>query len=638
MPPFAFDRLLSRFKSFWLIPIVLIFFVSALTSLSQLKRSIEILDERYGTSVWSLFQLKTELRRFHDSLTLYGLDNSKHDEIVERFDILWSRFPILLEGEDARQLKKIPQANELVIEAYSKIQSIEHTVLQELKTTPHLYTQIQLELVPYLRAVDKLTLDNYHFNNDFYNRGDKRVSSLQRQLIWLMLGLIVSGALLLIMVIRESKINRYQAEHDSLTNMPNRSYLRKMLTALCNKNTPFALHLIDLNGFKDINDTLGHLTGDQLLQAVSQRLLENIDAPFGCMTCRMGGDEFAILHNKYIDADSLKQVSAQIITSLEEEFSVDGHSCFIGGSVGSVIYPDHGLDASRLLTHADIAMYKAKENSPSSTQITFDFEMIASINRRNQLQKDLREALENNKLQLAYQPIITLTDHSVSYFEALLRWEHPLYGNLSPLEIIEVAEQYGLAQQLGSWVIDQASQQIHLWKQSGLPLVPIAINISPAMYRLDLASIINNTLHKYNLPPGTLCIEVTEDTTMQNIQEAQIVLSKLVENQVSIALDDFGTGLSSLSHLQQMSVQTLKIDRSFIFDITTNPTSNALVNNIIGIGHDLGMKVVAEGIESQEAADILQNYHCDLGQGYLFSKPLTAEDAFNFFKNKSTDR
>lgn len=158
------------------------------------------------------------------------------------------------------------------------------------------------------------------------------------------------------------------------------------------------------------------------------------------------------------------------------------------------------------------------------------------------------------------------------------------------------------------------------------------------MYRLDLASIINNTLNKYNLPPGTLCIEVTEDTTMQNIQEAQIVLSKLVENQVSIALDDFGTGLSSLSHLQQMSVQTLKIDRSFIFDITTNPTSNALVNNIIGIGHDLGMKVVAEGIESQEAADILKNYHCDLGQGYLFSKPLTAEDAFNFFKNTSTHR
>ena len=623
-------KVATRYKSFWLIPIVLIFFISALISLVQLKQSITILDDRYGTSVWSLFQLKTEMRRFYDSLSIYKNEPEAYEQVTERYDILWSRYPVLLKGEDAIQLDKIDGAKKLIASSFKDLQALESTVFGDLKTTPIVTDSIQEILKPHITAIDKLALENYHFNNDFYNRGDKRVAELQKQLIWLMLGLITSGCILLLIIVRESKINRFQAEHDSLTSMPNRAYLRNKLTKLCRQSEPFALHLIDLNGFKDVNDTLGHQAGDVLLQAVSQRLINEVDSQHGCITCRLGGDEFAILHQSYRSQYDLDQVSKKIINSLESEFYVDNHSCFIGGSVGSVVYPDHGEDASRLLTHADIAMYKAKEAAPTSKQVLFDFQMDAEINRRQQLQRDLRTALEDNELTLAYQPILNLQSQSVDYFEALLRWKHPIYGNLSPLEVIEVAEQYGLAHQLGCWVIDESCRQLSEWRAKGFDSLSISVNISPSMYRMDLSGTINDALSKNGLAKGSLGIEVTEDTTMQSIKEADKMLGKLIEENVSIALDDFGTGLSSLSHLQQMHVQTLKIDRSFIHDIVSNPTSSALVNNIIAIGHDLGMKVVAEGIECEEAAKILTNYFCDYGQGYLISKPLAPKDVLPY--------
>lgn len=615
-------KTLAVYKSFWLIPIVLIFFVSALVSLAQLKQSIAILDDRYGTSVWALFQLKTELRRFNDTLSIYKHSSSEYDQVTDRYDLLWSRFPVLLEGEDAFQLRKIPNAPKTVFEAFQTVKSLEKLVVGELKHDPELSTHIQVTLKPHLIAVDKLALDNYHFNNDFYNRGDQRVAKLQKQLIWLMLGLIASGSLFLLMILKESRINKYQAEHDSLTAMPNRAYLRKELSALCKENSAFALHLIDLNGFKDVNDTLGHHAGDVLLQSVSKRLVNEVDKQFGCITCRMGGDEFAVLHRFYTGEQDLSEVTTQIIKSLESEFTVDDHPCFIGGSVGSVIYPNHGSTASQLLTHADIAMYKAKEFAPTSKQVLFDFEMDATIKRKQQLQRDMREALENNKLTLVFQPIVSLNKKEVCYYEALLRWNHPVYGPLSPIEVIDVAEQYGLGHQLGCWVINESCKQIQQWQAQGVGALPVSVNISPSMYRYDLSSTIKQAISAHQLGSGMLWIEVTEDTTMQSIREANQMLDQLSSEGVSIALDDFGTGLSSLSHLKQMNIQTLKIDRSFIKDIDTNPISRSLVRNIIAIGHDLGMKVVAEGIETEIASQILSEFNCDFGQGYLFSKPL----------------
>jgi EAL domain-containing protein (putative c-di-GMP-specific phosphodiesterase class I) len=221
-----------------------------------------------------------------------------------------------------------------------------------------------------------------------------------------------------------------------------------------------------------------------------------------------------------------------------------------------------------------------------------------------------------------YQPIVSLQTQQVVSLETLLRWDHETYGAIPPLEIISIAEKYSLANTLGCWIIDEACRQIDEWRNEGFQPLPVAVNISPSMHQLDLAAIINQSLKQHNLPQGLIRIEVTEDTGMQILKETQDLLPGLARHNISVALDDFGTGLSSLSHLQQLPIQTLKIDRSFISKISEDQVSRRLVHNIIGIGHDLGMKVVAEGIENEAEASLLATYQCDYGQGYLFSKPL----------------
>ncbi|MBN0989002.1 putative bifunctional diguanylate cyclase/phosphodiesterase [Amphritea pacifica] len=607
-----------------LITIVLIFFISAAMSLFQLRQSISLLDENYGTSVFSMFQLKLELRRFNDALALYQVapDNVHLQQVKTRYDLLWSRFPVLLEGVDGEQITKIDHAKATLSQAFNTVKSLEHDVFKKLATEPEHSLQIQQTLEPQIAEIDALALQNYYQTNTLFNRSESQVIDLQQQLILLMCGLILSGSLLLVMIIRENRLNRYQAKHDSLTGIPNRAFLQNEITRYCRKKQPFALHLIDLNGFKDVNDTLGHHVGDALLEAVSHRLTSGIDKRYGCLTCRLGGDEFAIIQPRLISSDSLGIITGKVIQLFEKRFQIDQHTCFIGASIGSVIFPEHGIDVGSLLTRADIAMYKAKDRATHSSQMLFDFDMDAQIHRRQQLQRDLRIALERSKLHLVYQPIVSLQTQQVVCLETLLRWNHETYGAIPPLEIISIAEKYSLANTLGCWIIDEACRQIDEWRNSGFQPLPVAVNISPSMHQLDLAAIINQSLKQHNLPQGLIRIEVTEDTGMQILKETQDLLPGLARHNISVALDDFGTGLSSLSHLQQLPIQTLKIDRSFISKIGEDQVSRRLVHNIIGIGHDLGMQVVAEGIEDETEVSLLATYQCDYGQGYLFSKPL----------------
>ncbi len=616
------NRISTPKRGVFLALIVLIFFISALVSLVQLRESIQILEARYGTSVWSMFQLRIEMRRFYDALDYYHEDEHDVERIQERYDLLWSRFPVLLEGLDGEHLHNVEQGTLILQNAFSELKKQEAEVFEQLASDPRSAQRVRDAISPHLAAIERLTLENYHLNNEAFNRGDAQIAALQQKLVILILGLIISGSLLLHMVVKENRRNRYQALHDSLTMMPNRAYLRRELTDLCNRRRPFAMHMIDLNGFKDVNDSLGHHTGDLLLKAVAARLVELVDHHHKSLTCRLGGDEFAVLQYGVATEDEMQPVIRQIIDALEDEFLVEGHACYIGASIGSVLYPEHGHDASTLLSRVDMAMYKAKEQGPTSSARLFQLEMDKWQQRRHQLNRDLREAIASGGLHIQYQPIVSLSDGSVRSLEALLRWNHPELGPISPLDIIDVAEQYGVANELGCWIIERVCQQYQQWLESDTDMPPVSINISPSMYRLDLVDTITQLIRKYGLSDGNIWIEVTEDTTMKVIKEAEIVLSELKEHGVSIALDDFGTGLSSLSHLQQLNLQALKIDRSFVKDIICCETSAALVKNIIAIGHDLGMRVVAEGIEDRDSAALLARYGCDYGQGYLFSRPL----------------
>lgn len=620
----VFRRFIASSKSYWLLLIVLVFSISAGFGLYQLNQSIDILNKRYGTSVWSLFQLKSELRRFTDTIVMFEYGGASADELHDRYDILWSRFTVLLEGIDAEQLEKVDGAIEMISGVFEEVKEVEDLVFSLKPEDRELAETIRQRFEPYQVAVERLALGNYHFNNDFYNRGDKSVARLQQQLIYLMIGLMLSGGVLFLMVLRESRNNRFQALHDSLTGMPNRAFLREELVEACTYNTPFALHLLDLNGFKDVNDTLGHHCGDVLLQQVAWRLVEVLKQSRNVLVCRLGGDEFAIVQQGLEGREAAELAAQRIIEALDEEFIIDGHSCFVGASIGITLYPQHAKEVSTLLSHADLAMYRAKARSPESAYCFFRAEMDDAVKRRQQLFRDLREALELNQLELAYQPIVDLETGEVCYLEALLRWQHPQIGYIPPMEIVGIAEQYALAHQLGEWVIRQACRQSRLWQSDGASLVPISVNISPSLYRFDLVNVISEALATEGLPTYAISIEVTEDTTMQVITDAKDMLPRLHAMGISIALDDFGTGLSSLSHLQELSMQTLKIDRSFIQGMCKKESDCTLVSNIIGIGHDLGMKVVAEGIEEENVAQLLRYCGCDMGQGYLFSKPVPA--------------
>ncbi|MGH1463587.1 MAG: putative bifunctional diguanylate cyclase/phosphodiesterase [Neptuniibacter sp.] len=629
----TFPKNVSSWKTFWLIPIVLIFFISALVSLIQLKQSISILDARHGTSVWTLFQLRSEMRRFIDTLTIYEKDPSTLENVHHRYDILWSRFPVALKGVDSQQLSKIDGALDQIKTAFSEVKSLESLVFEGLPTNQKLALDIKAKIYPHLETIEKLSHDNFHSNNAFYNRSDREVAEMQEQLIWLMFGLISTGSLLLLMVLRENKVNLHQAEHDSLTNMPNRAFLRKVLSDRCASGLPFALHLIDLNGFKHINDSFGHHAGDQILQAVSSRLRDHIDRHYKCITCRLGGDEFAIVQTNVDNEHQIKQLACAIIDVLGKDLDVGNHLCQIGASIGSTMYPHHGRDGSTLLSHADIAMYQAKDNAPESSQKLFSFKMLEKINRRSQLQRELRGAIEKGELHLEYQPIISFKDGRVASLEALLRWNHPILNAVPPLEIIDVAEKYGVTEQLGLWLIQETARQIKAWSDEGLPRLPVSINISPSMYQQDLVAMINTALEENQLPKGLIWIEITEDTSIQIIHKVQKLLPSLSAQGIRASLDDFGTGLSSLSHLQQLPIQTLKIDRSFISHLQQNETSRALVKHIIDIGHDLGLNVVAEGIEEAYSDELLKQYQCDYAQGYYYSRPMRPELICDFFNS-----
>ncbi|MBY4678044.1 putative bifunctional diguanylate cyclase/phosphodiesterase [Marinobacterium arenosum] len=610
----------------WLLLVVVVFAGSALFSVHQLQQGINLLNQSYGSSIWSLFQLKNEWRRFDDYLRLYQYRIISRDELLLSYDLLWSRFPILLEGQDGRQLADIERGRQTIEEAFAALRSVEGRVIALRPSQPDAVHAIKARLEPHYPSVHELALRNFHQNNEFFDHNDRHLLNLQTQLGFSLLGVLVSGGCLLLMVLRENRRNRHQALHDSLTAMPNRTYLRQWLNELCDGDTSFALHLLDLNGFKEVNDTLGHHAGDRLLQMVADRLQQSQVQRQGFKVARLGGDEFAVLQYPVGRGDQARQAAQRIIDALAPAFEVEGHPFYIGGSIGTVLYPEHGSRTQDLLSRADMAMYEAKKQAPESACCFFRREMNQALKRRQRLHRDLRDALQRDELWLEYQPIVDMTSGRLHGLEALLRWQHPDLGMVPPPEIIEVAEQYGLGMQLGSWVVHQACRQNRIWQRQGLVSSRVSVNISPSMYRSELVDLIAQALSESELAAECLAIEVTEDTTMQVLQNSMDILPQLHRMGIDIALDDFGTGLSSLSHLKDLPVQTLKIDRSFVKDIGRDEHATRLVESMVQLGHNLGMRVVAEGIEDEAVLQLLRQQRCDYGQGYLYSKPLPAGD------------
>ncbi|AGX87980.1 EAL domain-containing response regulator [Candidatus Symbiobacter mobilis] len=419
---------------------------------------------------------------------------------------------------------------------------------------------------------------------------------------------------------------RHLAHHDPLTGLPNRLHLQGTLQrdlALSRReNRPLGLMFIDLDRFKTINDTLGHHVGDELLMEVSRRLRNCVRE--SDIVARLGGDEFVVLLSG-AGATAAAQVAEKIITLVAQPYEMYGHTLRTSPSIGISLFPEDGADADTLMRNADLAMYQAKSRGRNNAQF-FSQGVNQAARERLRLENDLHLALERGQLQLYYQPLVDTLSTEVVVVEALLRWHHPELGMVPPDQFIPLAEEIGLILPLGSWVLHQACQQLRHWRDAGHATVRVAVNLSLHQLRQEsFAHHIVEILHGYRLHGRDIELELTESMAMQNPEETIRVLHLLRAQAIDLALDDFGTGYSSLNHLKLLPIQRLKLDRSFVRDIETDPHDTAICSATVALAHAMGLRVVAEGVETPAQHAFLQSLGCDVMQGYLFARPQPAD-------------
>jgi len=431
----------------------------------------------------------------------------------------------------------------------------------------------------------------------------------------------------------------HSAQHDVVTNLPNRLLLNdriSMSISLAHRqNRIVAVLFLDLDRFKYINDSLGHAIGDHLLQSVSRRLVDGLRG--SDTVSRQGGDEFIILLSDISSEDDAAISARKILSLLNAPHSVDQQELHINGSIGISMYPKDGEDAETLIKNADTAMYHAKESGRNNFQF-FTREMSLRAMERQSLEGDLRGALDRKEFFLHYQTKVNLESGQITGVEALLRWRHPRRGLIAPAQFIAIAEDCGLIVPIGRWVLTEACRQVRRWARAQLPMLPIAINVSALELQMDgFVDGIRSVLSETGIDARHLELELTEGVLMDDVEARISVFHELKSLGVRLAVDDFGTGYSSLSYLKQFPISVLKIDRSFVRQITHNPDDSRIVSAIINMGRSLDYQVVAEGVETKEQREYLQSQRCTEGQGYLFSQPLSARRFANFWRNDQLD-
>ncbi|MEH1932182.1 MAG: EAL domain-containing protein [Nostoc sp.] len=433
----------------------------------------------------------------------------------------------------------------------------------------------------------------------------------------------------------EEKI-RYQALHDLLTGLPNRLLFNELLSKTVPNATrngeSLAVIFLDLDRFKVINDTLGHTLGDKLLQSVAQRLNDSLRG--GDTIARWGGDEFTILLPRVNDIEEVTLVAYRMLQALEDAFHLQGHELYVTASLGIALLDNNSPDAETLIQHADAALYYAKDKGRNNYQF-YSVSLSAKNPELLTLEKSLRYALERKEFTVYYQPRVSIATEEITGMEALLRWQHPEMGLVAPSVFIPLAEESGLIVAIGEWVLRTACSQNKTWQDAGFPPITIAVNLSLKQFRQPkLLETIAKVLEQTGLEPRFLELEITETTVIEDLNFTTRVLENLQQMGIYISIDDFGTGHSSLSRLQLLPLHNLKIDKSFIQDLTHDVKVAHIVKAIVGLGQSLGLKLTAEGVEKEEELEFLKSINCDDVQGFLFYRPLSALKATEILESK----
>jgi diguanylate cyclase (GGDEF)-like protein len=436
----------------------------------------------------------------------------------------------------------------------------------------------------------------------------------------------------------QAEVNEHQALHDSLTNLPNRTLfhdrVHQALASARRDHLHAAVMIMDLDRFKEVNDTLGHASGDELLKQVGLRLSESLRE--SDTVARLGGDEFGVLLPKVVDAEAAVAVARKLRTTLEEPFTIHGLALQMEASIGIALYPDHGGDVQSLLQRADVAMYVAKEH-PTGCEV-YTRERDGYSPDRLTLLTELRRAIDRGELLLHYQPKANLRTGEILGVEALVRWQHPERGMIPPDEFIPAAQKTGVIGPLTMFVLDEALRQCRTWSLQGLELC-VAVNLSTRnLLDLHLPEAVAELLARWEVPARLLELEITESTILADPVRAMQILSRLDEMGVRLSIDDFGTGYSSLAYLKRLPVDELKIDKSFILGMDESENDEVIVRSTIDLGRNLGLRVVAEGVESPQAWSRLAQLGCNVAQGYFLSRPVPAEDLTQWLADRASRR
>ncbi|WP_113930078.1 bifunctional diguanylate cyclase/phosphodiesterase [Bacillus sp. P14.5] len=430
-----------------------------------------------------------------------------------------------------------------------------------------------------------------------------------------------------------AKLN-YLAYHDSLTGLHNRSYMQESLSKKTGESKlPFYVLLLDLDYFKHINDTHGHFFGDEVLIKVSSFIKSKL-GPLD-RAGRLGGDEFVIFYHEEMNDLSIEDFCGSILDYLSNPLVINGRQITVTTSIGVASYPDNAETPGELLVKADISMYKTKGDGRNSFTI-FNNQLEEQFNKDITFQADLSKALLNNEFEVYYQPVISLKDKKVVGFEALLRWNHPEKGMVSPGEFIHIAEETGMIVSIGEWVVREACRQIHDWNRLLNQEYTISVNLSLKQFsKKDIFEVLWDIITETGISPSLVTIEITESMAMVNTEHTLSLLEKFKVNGIGISIDDFGTGYSSLSYLKDFSIHSIKIDRSFIKSVNESGKDDAIVKAIMSIAENLGIEVVAEGVELPQQEHFLVREQCRYAQGYHYSRPLNSSDLLKYLKGNS---
>ena len=436
-------------------------------------------------------------------------------------------------------------------------------------------------------------------------------------------------------VIAERKVELL-AYRDSLTNLPNRllfaDRLEQSLTRAERLREEVALLLIDIDDFKLVNDSFGHEAGDKLIQSIANLLSKSLRR--ADTVARLGGDEFAIIVDNIDGYDDVVSIANNLTTVLEHNVRLDDQETFTSASVGIAIFPGDGADASTLMKNADTAMFRAKENGRGSFQF-YKPEMSVNAMERLDLENSIRKAMDNDEMVIHYMPTVDLHKNDVAGVEALLRWQHPEKGIISPKDFIQVAEECGLMAPIGQWMVETVCKQLRVWKDAGMENQNVSINLAPQQFtESDIVDHFSRMMTEHGIEGSEITIEVTEKTLLKNEGEIETALNKLHKMGMTIALDDFGTGFASLSYLRDFPIDVVKIDSAFIAGIPDSEEDTAVVNAIAGVARGLKLSLLAEGVENERQLSLLKGLGCQFGQGYYWSKALPADQYEQFYLNR----